>query len=507
MRCPREGFAFWLVFGPAVLILCFCLAATCRGQGGAFTAPGGMYDVIDGRAVLNPGWQPAQGCGPGGCPGGSCPIPQPPRWQTPRRPAAEAPQAPPNPAVCRIRNQMARQGSLGSGTVVDTGGGYALVLTCKHLFRDGAGAITCTFPGNPTAYPGKYVADKNENDLAAILIDDPRVAPVDLAAEPLRRGEFAQSAGFGPDGRYAVNSGFVTRVDGTQFELSGAARQGDSGGPVFDAQGRLIGVLWGTDGREVIATSAATADGFLQRAGRYLLPWNAKINDPARDPRNRPPVVQPPQVVVQPPQQGRCPQVDLAPIEAALGDLDRRQSALEARQDKVRDTAEALAAKYEAKLPGITADLQKAIDGSKTAKDAADAAKGDVAAALSDEGPKSLLGRVKARLDERLGDVFATLPWLKYGLIALAVALGYLFLRKEGEKAAAGQPTLWQRAAALTPTDIDDKIAAKVAAGQAALHERLASLHGSVANLAGSVSALAQNQQNQKPPAPPATGG
>ena len=80
-------------------------------------------------------------------------------------------------------------------------------------------------------------------------------------------------------------------------------------------------------------------------------------------------------------------------------------------------------------------------------------------------------------------------------------------VRKEGAKAAAGEPTVAQRAAALTPTQIDDRIADRIAGVQASIHERLAGLHGTVANLAGSVSALAQNQNQKQPPAPPAAGG
>jgi hypothetical protein len=37
------------------------------------------------------------------------------------------------------------------------------------------------------------------------------------------------------------------------FDISGPARQGDSGGPVFDAKGQVVGILWGTDDRSVTA--------------------------------------------------------------------------------------------------------------------------------------------------------------------------------------------------------------------------------------------------------------
>jgi len=456
-REMRRTVLFWLIV--ATTIIALAQWAACHGA--------------------MPGY--AQQCGPIGCRQG------------------------PHPATCRIRNQLGREAYLGSGTLIDKDRRCGLVVTCQHIFRQGKGTITCSFPDG-TRYKAILVNTDGPWDLAALLILAPKSDPVTVAQQAARPGETVWSCGYGPDGQYWCNRGQVvgyvrtetTRTSET-LELTGRARDGDSGGPVFNTEGELAAVLWGTDGRTVGGTYCGRVDKFLLTAGRYLLPWNAKINDPARDPRLQPPPPQqPPQVIVQPSAQGPSPPVDLAPIQARIDDLAKRQDALEARQDKVRDTAEALAKKYEDKLPGIAKDVQQAVSDSRDAKQG-------MASALDESNPNGIVGRIKARLDERLGGILETLPWLKYGLVGLAIGLGYLFLRKEGAKAAAGEPTLWQRAAALTPTEIDDRVAAKVATGQAALHERLASLHGTVANLAGSVSALAQNQK-QNPPTPPTTG-
>ena len=40
------------------------------------------------------------------------------------------------------------------------------------------------------------------------------------------------------------------------FEISGHARPGDSGGGVFNQRGRLVGVLWGTNGEVVVGVQA-----------------------------------------------------------------------------------------------------------------------------------------------------------------------------------------------------------------------------------------------------------
>jgi hypothetical protein len=88
-------------------------------------------------------------------------------------------------------------------------------------------------------------------------------------------GDRLESCGYGPDGRLACNSGlFLGYRRSAQapqgpddwMVLSGHARGGDSGGPVFNAQNRLVGVLWGTDGREVVAVQAGRLHSLLDAA-------------------------------------------------------------------------------------------------------------------------------------------------------------------------------------------------------------------------------------------------
>lgn len=250
---------------------------------------------------------PAQTCGPNGCP-------------LPPRPAAAA-----HPAVCRVIHSLpGGLRCLGSGVLVDKEGQYGLVITCQHLFRDGPGATQVIFPDGQ-AFEARLVQQDPAADLAALLIAQPSADPVPVADAPPQPGEPVQSCGYGPDGRYWCNQGRVVGYARTAsaagwetLELTGRARQGDSGGPVFNAQGQLVAVLWGTDGRSVSAAYCGRVDRFLQQTGRYLLPWNAR-NDPAhRTPAN--------------PQGGANVPGSGGPAGSA-GDLSR----IEARLDRILD--------------------------------------------------------------------------------------------------------------------------------------------------------------------------
>ena len=71
-------------------------------------------------------------------------------------------------------------------------------------------------------------------------------------------GDRLESCGYGPDGKLACNSGLFLGYRRSSVAphgpddwmvISGHARGGDSGGPIFNHRGRIVGVLWGTDGR------------------------------------------------------------------------------------------------------------------------------------------------------------------------------------------------------------------------------------------------------------------
>jgi hypothetical protein len=93
-------------------------------------------------------------------------------------------------------------------------------------------------------------------------------------------GERLESAGYGPDGQLAVNSGLFQGYRRTMqtpngpddwMVISGHARGGDSGGPIFNSNGKVVGVLWGTDGAEVVGVQAGRLHVLLDEAVPQLV--------------------------------------------------------------------------------------------------------------------------------------------------------------------------------------------------------------------------------------------
>ena len=186
------------------------------------------------------------------CPGGQC-----------------APNAAAHPSVVRVVNAVGRQRAYGSGTVVESDAQRGVVLTCAHLFSQGAGDVAVLFADGRRSSARLLAADRAW-DLAALDIAPPQAAAVPIAAEPPRPGDALWSCGYGPDGHYWCNRGqalgYVRSANTASYEtleLSGSARQGDSGGPVLNQQGELVAVLWGTDGRMVGGTYCGRIRKFL----------------------------------------------------------------------------------------------------------------------------------------------------------------------------------------------------------------------------------------------------
>ena len=178
----------------------------------------------------------------------------------------------PHPAVARIVAPEHAGTSLGSGVLVDVNRAQGLVLTNWHVIRDSRSAVLVQFPdGFQSA--GTVIRWDEAWDLAAIVIWKPEATPVSIAAAPPAVGERLTIAGFGR-GTYREEAGACTEYlsPGTGYpkefvELQATARQGDSGGPIFNERRELSGVLFGQNNGRTIGSCSSRVRAFLATAG------------------------------------------------------------------------------------------------------------------------------------------------------------------------------------------------------------------------------------------------
>jgi hypothetical protein len=156
-----------------------------------------------------------------------------------------------HPAVVRVMATDRDGFSLGSGTLVAVSEHHGLVVTNWHVIRDAAGPIGVALPNGFRSTASVLKSDRDW-DLAALAIWRPNVDPVPVATQPPQPGEPLTIAGYG-SGQYRTITGRCTQYVAPGFnqpfemvELSAPARQGDSGGPIFNSRGELAGVLFGT---------------------------------------------------------------------------------------------------------------------------------------------------------------------------------------------------------------------------------------------------------------------
>lgn len=165
--------------------------------------------------------------------------------------------------------------SLGSGTLVDKNDEHGLVITNWHVVRDARGPVEVVFPGGFRS-TARIVRMDRDWDLAALLISKPPVEPVPLSTAPPKPGDALSIAGYG-SGKYKLQSGRCTQYlspGGNKpyemIEMSAAARQGDSGGPIFNSRGELTGVLFGAGDGKTSGSYGGRVDQFLRLASLDL---------------------------------------------------------------------------------------------------------------------------------------------------------------------------------------------------------------------------------------------
>lgn len=162
-------------------------------------------------------------------------------------------------ATVRLRVHDASGYGVGSGTVIDTHGDEALVLTCGHLFRDtaGKGRIEVdVFVGNqPKTVAGTLVDyDADKRDIALVSIrPGTTITPVPVVSSDKlpQAGDAAFSFGCDRGADPSLRDTRLTAIDKyvgpSNLEIAGAPIDGRSGGGLFDSTGRLIGVCNAAD--------------------------------------------------------------------------------------------------------------------------------------------------------------------------------------------------------------------------------------------------------------------
>ena len=181
-------------------------------------------------------------------------------------------------AVVRVYCQdSSRMQSIGSGVLVRWGK-RIMVLTARHVVKDAKRVVVETF--RKKTYRAKVIKVDAAWDCAVLeLSDTPEgIEPAEIELGPaamFKDGDRLESCGYGPDGKLACNTGLFQGYRRSTADLngpddwmvvSGHARGGDSGGPVFNARGRVVGVIWGYDGQTVVSVQAGRIHQLLDEA-------------------------------------------------------------------------------------------------------------------------------------------------------------------------------------------------------------------------------------------------
>ena len=170
-------------------------------------------------------------------------------------------------ASVRLRVADPNGHSCGSGTIIDTRNGKALILTCGHIFRDSAGKgkieVDLFGPNGPQRVPGELVSfDSDVRDVGLVVI---RVAGPVVAARvappgyPIRIGQPIISVGCShgdqPTARHsqisALNkydyTGPANAAAPANIEVADQPVEGRSGGGLFSVEGYVLGVCNAAD--------------------------------------------------------------------------------------------------------------------------------------------------------------------------------------------------------------------------------------------------------------------
>ncbi|MEP3480956.1 MAG: trypsin-like peptidase domain-containing protein [Fuerstiella sp.] len=181
------------------------------------------------------------------------------RAQSPEESSTSAEQkSVPHRATVRVRLMDGKMRDVGTGTVIHSVAGQSLVLTCAHIFKDAAADAIVEvdiFQGDKVLkYPATVLGGDHNADVALIQIKNSNRLPAaevafDRAPLVPRESLFSIGCSNGdPPTRLKMNVVEVNRFEGPSTVLcTNAPTQGRSGGGLFDADNRLVGVCSAAD--------------------------------------------------------------------------------------------------------------------------------------------------------------------------------------------------------------------------------------------------------------------
>jgi putative serine protease PepD len=188
------------------------------------------------------------------------------------------------PSVVTVQGTAPQGESIGSGFVISADG---YILTNEHVLADVPDHAIRVTLSDTTTVPGKVVGRDPESDLAVLRVDRTDLKPVEFAdsdAVAIGDGVLAIGAPLALSG--TVTAGIVSALDRTietrdvggvqryyaAIQTDAAVNRGNSGGPLFDLSGRVIGI------NSVIKSLAETGE----EAGNIGIAFAIPINQAGR---------------------------------------------------------------------------------------------------------------------------------------------------------------------------------------------------------------------------------
>lgn len=177
-----------------------------------------------------------------------------------------------------------KQKSSGTGFAISSKG---IIATCNHVVENSDKIIVRGINNDfDKAYKAKVIARDNNNDLALIQIEDPLfrslgIIPFMITDKTIEVGSavfvlgYPMRASMGDEikltnGIISSKSGF--KGDITAYQISAPVQPGNSGGPLFDDNGNLVGII---NAKNVAAENASYAikTNYLRNLMETLTPY------------------------------------------------------------------------------------------------------------------------------------------------------------------------------------------------------------------------------------------